>query len=90
MNSIEWPTRDCSQLPQVTPLVTSPPGILGPDGQWTQQERQHVINHLDPIENLYNMYSGEEETPRIVELMDKQLDLELELGDRLANLYLEL
>jgi len=36
------------------------------------------------------MYSGEEETPRIVELMDKQLDLELELGDRLANLYLEL
>ena len=34
-----------------------------------------VINWLDPIEELYDMYSEEEDTPRIVELGDDRLDL---------------
>jgi len=33
-----------------------------------------VMNRLDPIEELYNMYSEEEDTPRIVELVDNELD----------------
>ena len=32
------------------------------------------MNWLDPIEELYNMYSEEEDTPRIVELVDDDLD----------------
>ena len=33
-----------------------------------------VMNRLDPIEELYDMYSEEEDTPRIVELGDNGLD----------------
>jgi len=29
-----------------------------------------VMNQLDPIKELYNMYSEEEDTPRIIELED--------------------
>jgi len=32
------------------------------------------MNRLDPIEELYDMYSEEEDTPRIVELVDDELD----------------
>jgi len=32
------------------------------------------MNQLDPIEELYNMYSEEEDTPRIVEIEDDGLD----------------
>jgi len=32
------------------------------------------MNQLDPIEELYNMYSEKEDTPRIVELVDDELD----------------
>jgi len=32
------------------------------------------MNQLDPIEELYNMYSEEEDTPRIVEVVDNGLD----------------
>jgi len=32
------------------------------------------MNRLDPIEELYDMYSEEEDTPRIVELVDNGLD----------------
>ena len=32
------------------------------------------MNWLDPIEELYDMYSKEEDTPRIVELEDDELD----------------
>jgi len=32
------------------------------------------MNRLDPIEELYDMYSEEEDTPRIVELGDDGLD----------------
>ena len=36
---------------------------------------QTVINRLDPIEELYDMYSEEEGTPRIIEIEDDGLDL---------------
>jgi len=32
------------------------------------------MNRLDPIEELYDMYSEEEDTPRIVELVYDELD----------------
>jgi len=32
------------------------------------------MNWLDPIEELYNMYSEEEDTPRIVEIENDGLD----------------
>ena len=31
------------------------------------------MNWLDPIEELYDMYSEEKDTPRIVELVDDEL-----------------
>ena len=48
------------------------------------------MNQLDPIEKLYNMYSEEEDTPRIVEVVDNGLDFVLDNRDRLVNPYLEL
>ena len=33
------------------------------------------MNRLDPIEELYDMYSEEEDTPRIIEIKDDGLDL---------------
>jgi len=36
------------------------------------------MNQLDPIEELYNMYSEEEGTPRIVEVGDGDLDFVLD------------
>ena len=39
------------------------------------KKRKSVINWLDPIKELYDMYSEEEDTPRIVELGDDGLDL---------------
>jgi len=48
------------------------------------------MNCPDPIEELYNMYSEKKETPKIVELMNDHLDLDLDLRDRLADPYLEL
>ena len=36
------------------------------------------MNWLDPIEELYDMYSEEEDTPRIVELIDDGLDFVLD------------
>jgi len=36
------------------------------------------------------MYSEEKDTPRIVEVIDNRLDFDLDIGDRPANLYLEL
>jgi len=44
-------------------------------GVWIEEHGSMiVINRLDPIEKLYNMYSEEEDTPRIVELGDDELD----------------
>ena len=47
------------------------------------------MNRLDPIEELYNMYSEEEDTPRIVELRDNGLDLVSDI-EGLANPYMDL
>ena len=49
----------------------------------------YVINQLDPIEELYDMYSEEEDTPRIVELGDDGLDLVLDIEEP-ANPYIDL
>jgi len=38
------------------------------------KRRGNVMNQLDPIEELYDMYLEEEDTPRIVELVDNELD----------------
>jgi len=37
------------------------------------------MNRLDPIEELYDMYLEEEDTPRIVELVDDGLDFDLDV-----------
>jgi len=49
-----------------------------------------VINCPDPIEELYDMYSEEEDTLRIVELEDDGLGLDLDLEDGPANPFLVL
>ena len=51
-----------------------------------------VASHLtlDLIEELYDLYLEEEDSPRIVEVVLEGLDLELDLKNGLANLYLEL
>ena len=48
-----------------------------------------VMNRLDPIEELYEMYSEEEDAPKIVEIEDDGLDFLLDI-DRLADLYMDL
>ena len=47
------------------------------------------MNWLDPIEELYDMYSEEEDTPRIVELEDDGLDFVLDVEGP-ANPYMDL
>ena len=47
------------------------------------------MNWLDPIEELYEMYSEEEDTPRIVEVEDDGLDF-LSDVDGLADPYMDL
>jgi len=46
----------------------------------------NVMNRLDPIKELYDMYSEEKDTPGIVELKDNDLDLDLDVKG-LANPY---
>ena len=48
-----------------------------------------VMNRLDPIEELYDMYSEEEDTLRIVELKDDGLDFVLDVEGP-ANPYMDL
>jgi len=43
------------------------------------------MNSLDPIEELYDMYSDKKETPRIIKVVDNGLRLDLDLEDGLAN-----
>jgi len=45
---------------------------LGPKTTSDDEEpfTKPVMNRLDPIEELYDMYSEEEDTPRIVEIED--------------------
>ena len=47
------------------------------------------MNWLDPIEELYDMYLEEEDTPRIVELEDDGLDFVSDV-EELANPYMDL
>jgi len=49
-----------------------------------------VMEQLDPIEKLYNIYSEEKDSSRIVEVVEDDLDLDLDLENRPADLYLEL
>ena len=48
-----------------------------------------VINRLDPIEELYEMYSEKEDTPRIVEIGDDRLDFVSDT-EGLADPYMDL
>ena len=48
-----------------------------------------VMNWLDPIEELYDMYSEEEDTPRFVEVEDDGLDFLLDV-DGPADPYMDL
>ena len=47
------------------------------------------MNWLNPIEKLYDMYSEEEDTLRIVQIEDNGLDFLLDV-DRLADPYMDL
>ena len=47
------------------------------------------MNRLDPIEELYDMYLEEENTPRIVEVGDDELDWVLDIEGP-ANPYMDL
>ena len=49
-----------------------------------------VMKQLDSIEELYNMYSEEENTPRIIEVVENKLDLDFDLEDGPVDLYLKL
>ena len=48
-----------------------------------------VMNRLDPIEELYNMYLEEEDTLRIIEIEDDGLDLVSDV-EGLADPYIDL
>jgi len=47
------------------------------------------MNRLDPIEELYDMYLEEEDTPRIVELVDSELDFDSDVKGP-ADPYMDL
>ena len=49
----------------------------------------NVMNWLDPIEELYDVYSEEEDTPRIVELVDNGLNFDLDVEGP-ADPYMDL
>ena len=49
----------------------------------------NVMNQLDPIKELYDMYSEEEDTLRIVEIEDNGLDFVLDIEGP-ANPYMDL
>ena len=48
------------------------------------------MNWLDSIEELYDIYSEEEESLRIVEVVMDDLDFNLDIENGLANPHLEL
>jgi len=49
----------------------------------------NVMNRLDPIEELYGIYSEEEDTPKIVEIEDDRLDFVLNIEGP-ADPYMDL
>jgi len=48
------------------------------------------MNQLDPVEELYNMYLEEEDTLKIVEVVEDGLDFNSDLEDGPLDPYLEL
>ena len=48
-----------------------------------------VMNWLDPIEELYGIYSKKEDTPKIVEMEDDGLDFVSDIKE-LADSYIDL
>ena len=48
------------------------------------------MNTLNPIEELYDLYSEKEKTPWIMEVVDDGLDFDLDNENRPADLYLKL
>jgi len=48
-----------------------------------------VMNWLDPIKELYGIYSEKEDTPKIVEMEDDRLDFVSDIK-RPANPYMDL
>ena len=61
----------------------------GDHGHYSASWALCVTNQLDPIEELYDMYSEEEDTPRIVELGNDGLDLVLDIEGP-ADPYMDL
>jgi len=47
------------------------------------------MNRLDPIEELYDIYSEKEDTPKIVEIEDNRLDFVLDIEGP-ADPYMDL
>ena len=56
---------------------------------WQFQLYVSIMNRLDPIEELYDMYLEEKDTPKIVEIEDDGLDFVSDI-ERLANPYMDL
>jgi len=48
------------------------------------------MNWLDPIKVLYNIYSKEEDTPNIVEVVDNKLEVDSDLENGPFDPYLQL
>jgi len=53
------------------------------------KRESNVMNRLDPIEELYDMYSEEEDTPKIVEIEDDGLDFVSDVEEP-ADPYMDL
>jgi len=51
---------------------------------------QPIDLYIDPIEELYDMYSEEEYTPRIVEVTENKLGLELDLVSESQLLFISI
>jgi len=82
--SLDIPLRSHSYLP-LELLFTIPRALeIKADAK-----SRLVMNRLDPIEELYDMYSEKEDTPRIVELGDDGLDFVSDI-EGLADPYMDL
>jgi len=93
-------SRICRYRDQVKGQKVTPPPPVEIQGEMEYKVEKilskrkrygNVINQLDPIEELYEMYlEGEEDTPRIVEVGDNRLNFDSDLEDGPADPYLEL
>jgi len=48
------------------------------------------MNAFDPIKELYNLYSEEEKTPQIMEVVDDGLGWDLDMETGSVDLYVDL